>query len=112
MVLGSLMLFKSPAMRVSLSILIPAVLATAAFFIFAIGLALKAQTRKATTGNKGLVGEEGITLSALKPEGQVSVHGEVWKASAEENIPKGVKVEVVEVKGLTIRVRPAGKSRS
>jgi membrane-bound serine protease (ClpP class) len=112
MVLGSLMLFKSPAMRVSLSILIPAVLATAAFFIFAIGLALKAQTRKATTGNKGLVGEEGVTLSALKPEGQVSVHGEVWKASAEENIPKGVRVEVVEVKGLTIRVRPAGESRS
>ena len=41
--LGSMMLFQSPAeyMRVSLSVIIPAVLVSAAFFIFAVTMAIE-----------------------------------------------------------------------
>jgi membrane-bound serine protease (ClpP class) len=106
MFLGSLMLFQSPAIKVSLSIIIPAVLVTAAFFIFAVGMALRVRAKKATTGKQGLVGENGITLSLLSPEGQVSVHGEVWKAVSTEKIRKGKRVEVVAVEGLVLKVRP------
>ena len=106
MLLGSLMLFRSPAIKVSLSIIIPAVLVTAVFFIFAMGMALRVRAKKATTGKQGLVGENGITLSSLTPEGQVSVHGEIWKAVGTQTIQKGKKVEVVAVEGLILKVRP------
>jgi membrane-bound serine protease (ClpP class) len=105
MLLGSLMLFRSPELKVSLSIIIPAVLFTAAFFVFAVGMGLRAQMKKATTGGKGIIGERGVALGMLNLEGQVSVHGEVWKAISTEQIKKGEKVEVVEVEGLVLKVR-------
>ena len=105
MVLGSLMLFRSPGVKVSLSIIISAVIVTAAFFIFAVGMALRIQAKKVTTGKQGLVGKVGTTLTPLNLEGQVSVHGEVWKAVSDEKIKKGEKVEVVEVEGLVIKVK-------
>ncbi len=105
MLLGSLMLFRSPELKVSLSIIIPAVLFTAAFFVFAVGMGLRAQMKKATTGRKGIIGERGVALGMLNREGQVSVHGEVWKAISTEKIKKGEKVEVVDVEGLILKVR-------
>ena len=106
MLLGSLMLFESPApyMRASLSVIIFVVLATAAFFVFAVGMGLKAQRRKTTTGEAGMVGKVGVARSALKPEGYVFVHGEIWKAEADEPIEQGEKVVVREVEHLTLKV--------
>lgn len=106
MLLGSLMLFESPEpyMRASLSVIIFVVLGTAAFFIFAVGLGLKAQRRKTTTGDKGMVGEVAVARSALKPEGYVFVHGEIWKAEADEPIEEGEKVIVKQVEHLTLKV--------
>jgi len=105
MILGSLMLFRSPELKVSLTVIIPAVIGTAAFFIFAVGMALRTRLTKATTGKQGLVGEKGVVVNVLKPEGQVAVHGEIWKAVAPEKIRKGEKVEVIGVEGLVLRVR-------
>ena len=63
--LGSMMLFQSPVeyMRVSMSVIIPAVLVSAAFFIFAVTKAIKARLQKPTTGMEGLVGETGIAAT-------------------------------------------------
>jgi membrane-bound serine protease (ClpP class) len=104
--LGSLMLFESPLpfMRASLSIIIVVVICMAAFFIFAVGFGLKAQRRKPTTGKRGMVGEVGVVKSPLKPEGSVFVHGEIWKAMADEPIEEGEKVIVKEVEDLTLKV--------
>jgi len=106
MLLGSLMLFESPEpyMRASLSVIIFVVLATAAFFVFAVGMGLKAQRRKTTTGEAGMVGEVGVARSPLKPEGYVFVHGEIWKAEADEPIEQGEKVVVKKVEHLTLKV--------
>lgn len=106
MFLGSLMLFESPLpyMRASLSIIIFMVIGTAAFFIFAVGFGLKAQRRKTTTGEGGMVGEVGVARSSLKPEGYVFVHGEIWKAEADQPIEQGEKVIVTGVEKLTLKV--------
>jgi membrane-bound serine protease (ClpP class) len=106
MLLGSLMLFESPEpyMRASLSVIIFVVLGTAAFFVFAVGMGLKAQRRKTTTGEAGMVGEVGVARSPLKPEGYVFVHGEIWKAEADEPIEEGEKVIVKGVEHLTLKV--------
>ena len=105
--LGSMMLFQSPAeyMRVSLSVIIPAVMVSAAFFIFAVTRAIHARLKKPTTGMEGLVGEAGTAATSISPEGKVSVHGEFWNATSDQNIEKGEKVQVIGVDHLKLKVK-------
>ncbi len=105
--LGSMMLFRSPVeyMRVSLSVIIPAVLVSAAFFIFAVTRAINARLKKPTTGMEGLVGEVGIASTSIAPEGKVSIHGEFWNATTDGNIEKGEKVQVTGAKNLKLIVK-------
>ncbi|MGB2697758.1 MAG: nodulation protein NfeD [Candidatus Zixiibacteriota bacterium] len=109
MLLGSLMLIESPApyMRISLSIIILVVAATALFFIFAVGMGIRAQRKKTTTGEKGMIGMTGVARTKLDPEGSVFVHGEIWKAVADQSIKKGEKIKVVEIEDLTLKVTKA-----
>ena len=109
MVLGSLMLFESPEpfFRVSLSVIVPAVLGTLLFFLFAVGLGLKAQRRKPTTGAQGIIGETGVTIGKIDPEGQIKIHGEIWRATADSPIRAGQKVIVRDVlDGLVLKIEP------
>jgi len=114
MLLGSLMLFDTvdPAMRVSLGIIITAVIVTALFFGFAIGMGIRAQSRRVTTGHEGLVGEAGEAHTTLDPTGTIAIHGEFWKAESAtgEPIEAGTRVEVIEVAGLQLLVRPSERS--
>ena len=59
--------------------IITAALITAAFFAFVVGMGLRAQSKKITTGKEGIVGEIGHVVVALKPRGKIQVHGEIWK---------------------------------
>jgi membrane-bound serine protease (ClpP class) len=106
LLLGSLMLFQSPDeyMRLSLSVIIPAVLVTSGFFIFALTMAIRARLKKPTTGLEGLIGETGIVAVSLAPEGKVSVHGEFWNATSDQQVEKGAKVKVAGVDHLKLRV--------
>jgi membrane-bound serine protease (ClpP class) len=109
MFFGSLMLIRSsaPFLQISYKVIIPAVVATAAFFVFAVGAGLKAQWRKPSTGKEGLVGERGRALSDIRRTGQAFIHGEIWSVVSKEDIDKGDEVEVVSMKGLTPLVRRA-----
>jgi membrane-bound serine protease (ClpP class) len=104
--LGSIMLIDSPAdyMRISMSVIIPAVVVSAAFFLFAITMALRARLAKPTTGREGLRGEIGTAVTAIAPEGKVSVHGEYWNAVSPSPIEPGGRVRVVDVKDLKLKV--------
>jgi membrane-bound serine protease (ClpP class) len=104
--LGSIMLFHTPTeyMRISMSVIIPAVLVSAAFFIFAVTKAIKARLSKPTTGMEGLIGEVGIASTPVSPEGKVSIHGEFWNVVSDQPIEKGVKVKVVGVTNLKLKV--------
>jgi len=107
MVLGSIMLINSPIpeLRPSLNFIIPVAIGLSLIFIFLIMLVVRAHSRKVMTGKEGLIGEIGTAQTDLNPEGKVFVHGELWHAEAEENIPQGSKVKVIEVKnGLKIKV--------
>ena len=107
MFIGSLMFIDSslPFMRVSLSVIIPAVLFSALFFLFVVGVGLRAQKKKIQTGDEGIVGEIGTAKTDIAEQGSVFVHGEHWNAYSRVAIPKGTKVEVVAVDGLTIEVK-------
>jgi membrane-bound serine protease (ClpP class) len=107
LLLGSLMLFRSPVeyMRVSLSVIIPAVLVSAAFFIFAVTKAINARLKKPTTGMEGLIGEVGIASTPIAPEGKVSIHGEFWNVISDQPVEIGKKVKVIGVDNLKLKVK-------
>jgi len=108
MLLGSLMLFESPEpfMKLSLSVILPAVIITALFFIIVFGLALRAHRRKPVTGSEGLIGLEGIANTDItKSSGMVLLHGELWSAYSDETISRGEKIVVELVSGLRVKVR-------
>ena len=100
------MLFESPEeiMRLSWSVIIPTVLMTALFFIFAVGLAIKAQNRRPTTGTEGLLGEIGIARTSLKKDGQILLHGEIWTATSDQAVKVGDRVKVISVDHLEVKV--------
>lgn len=107
MVIGSLMLFESPApfLKLSLYLVLPAALLTALFFSVTVGLVLKAWRHKPVTGIEGLVGLEGVALSDIHKEGMALVRGEYWQAFSDEPIRKGEKLKVESISGLRIKVK-------
>jgi membrane-bound serine protease (ClpP class) len=107
MVLGSLMLFESPlpVLKLSLSVIIPAAIVTALFFVLTFRLAYKAYKRKPVTGAEGLIGLEGVAKTDITPGGgMVVVHGEFWSAYSDDVIHKEERVVVEDVKGLRVKV--------
>lgn len=107
MIIGSIMLFESPApfLRLSFYVILPAVLVTALFFVLTFTLAFKAWKRKPVTGAEGLIGLEGIARTDIKDEGMVYVRGEMWSAYSDEPIQKGEKIKVEAVSGLRLKVK-------
>ena len=109
MLFGSTMLFDTdaPFLRVSWSVIIPVVLFTAAFFLFVVGMTIRAMKKKPTTGKKGLEGEIAIAKTNIIPGkiGSVFIHGEYWDAVSDERIKNGEEVIIVLVEGLKLTVK-------
>jgi membrane-bound serine protease (ClpP class) len=111
MMLGSIMLFDAPevGVRVSWWVVVPTVGSTAALFLWVVAAGVRALARRASTGAAGMIGETGVARGALAPEGQVAIHGEIWRALAEgPPLAEGARVRVVDVQGLTLKVVAAG----
>ena len=111
LIIGSLMLFETPdpALRVSWSVLVPAVAVTSLFFITVIAIAVKAQLKKPQGGQDGLVGEEGEAVTDVLEEGSVLIHGEYWSAVSDVPVKKGTKVRVIRAEHLKIKIEPIEK---
>lgn len=109
--LGSMMLIKTESglefMRISTSVIIATAVVSFLFFVFIVGMAVKAQKAKPVTGMEGLVGKEGTALDRLEPGGMIRVQGELWKAEAPGSvIDAGKKVRVKGIRNLTLIVEP------
>jgi len=111
LLLGSLMLIRPQSgldwARLSTGVVIPVVLVTAFFFLFVVGMGIRAQRARPVSGLEGMVGDIGQSLDALNPSGTVLVHGEIWQArSVGRPIEKGERVRVVAMEGLKVAVEP------
>ena len=115
LLLGSMMLIRtneiSAVTGLSWTVIISAVGITALFFLFVVGMGLKAQRIKPAMGLEAMIGEIGSSLSKLNPAGTVRMHGEIWKAiSAAGLIPEGRKVIVTGFLNFTLQVEPYNES--
>lgn len=111
-IVGALVLFNSPGtpqfQRVSIPLVVIVGLLTGVMFGVLVGFGIRALKAPIRAGRESLIGKTGIATIAFRPAGQVQVGSELWTAEAAEGsrkIRKGDKVEVVEVKGLRLKVR-------
>lgn len=111
MLLGALMLIRSPITGggVHLSTALAVTIPVALIVIFLMRLVLRSFRWKQSTGSEQLVGSEGQMMEPVESagaKGMVLIHGELWRACAGEAIPKGTRVRVSRVDGLTLTVEP------
>jgi membrane-bound serine protease (ClpP class) len=113
LLLGSLMLIKPGSAlefaRISRGVIIPAVVVTAAFFLFMVGMGIRAQRVKNVTGADSMVGETGEAIETFENSGSVLVHGEIWRAESVggKKIEKGQKIRVTGIEGFKLFVEQA-----
>jgi membrane-bound serine protease (ClpP class) len=88
-------------------VILPAVAATAAFFLLVVGAGIRAQRRRHALGPEALVGVRAVARSPLDPRGQVMLQGEIWNAESSSPVDPGSIVVVEAVEGLLLHVSPA-----
>jgi membrane-bound serine protease (ClpP class) len=108
---GALMLFEeqplpTPALEVSLSVILPVTIFFAALVVLLGRKVVEAQRHVPVTGQEGLLGTVGTARTAIDRTGKVFIHGEYWDARSKERIAEGAKVKVVGIEGLTLDVEP------
>ena len=62
---------------------------------------------KPKVGAETLIGETARAITALAPDGQVKLNGEIWQGRAESTIQAGAYVRVKAIHGLTLDVEEA-----
>lgn len=111
LLLGSMMLIDidnplEATVKISMSVIITTVVILTFLFLLLGWFVVRAYKKKVTTGAEGLIGDTGVVFRdiTLAGEGLVKLHGEIWKAVSEAEIPKGSKVKVLEIQDLKIKV--------
>jgi len=109
-ILGALMLWGSnapPGIYIDRRILYSVAVAVSVFFLLVVQAVVRAHRRVPATGQIAMVGEIGITKTLLDPNGTIMIEGELWQARSDtgEKLEVNDEVEVVQVKGLKLRVK-------
>lgn len=68
----------------------------------------------ATTITESTVGEEGLVLEDIEPHtlhGKVKIKQQIWSATADEQIPKGTLVKVIDWEGVHVIVEEVKKEK-
>jgi membrane-bound serine protease (ClpP class) len=114
LIIGALILFNSPAtpefQRVSVPLVVVTSGITGGVFAVAMIFAIRAQQTPIRMGQESLVGRFGTVKTEIPVigVGQVQLASELWTAEQVDGvatIPRGARVEVVEVKGIRLKVR-------
>jgi len=112
-IVGALVLFNSPGtptfQRVSVPLVVATGLAIGLMFFGILVYALRALRAPVSSGIASIIGKTGTAKSSVSgTAGQVQLGSELWSAEAadtSERIRKGDTVEVVEIKGLRLKVK-------
>lgn len=114
-IVGALVLFNSPGTPDFARVSIPGVILLAVIlggtFAVIVGFGVRALRTPIRAGVESLTGKTGTVRAWDEAGGQVQLGSELWSAESAEGsakIRKGDMVEVVEVKGLRLKVRKKG----
>lgn len=107
---GLMMLFRSSeGFMVSVGLIVVVTLLTAGFFLFLVGMGIRALKNPYIAGREGVVGHIGEARTDLDLTGKIFINGALWTATSESGaIQKGEQVEVTQMEGLRLKVRKQG----
>lgn len=66
-----------------------------------------------TTVATSLIGQEGVVMTTVCPgnlKGKVKIKSDIWSATADQSIPVGARVIVVDSEGVHVRVKQIGEA--
>lgn len=107
MFIGLMMLFRaSEGFMVPIWLLLAVSLVTGAFFLFVVGIGMRALKNPYVSGREGVVGHIGEARTDLDPAGKVFIDGALWSAVSEDGlIHKGEMIKVKAMTGLKLTVQ-------
>lgn len=107
LVLGSLLLF-SDGINVGWISLVAGVVGTVLMMLAGLPSTVRSRFSTPTIGRASLIGEMGEAISAIDPDGTVSVRGSLWKARTNRATPiaLGDPVRIAAIEGLVLEVEP------
>ncbi|MCW5966472.1 MAG: nodulation protein NfeD [Bryobacterales bacterium] len=110
MTLGAVLLIDSPVpeMRIAISVAVAVSMGFAAITVFLLSLVVRAARNKVATGVETMPGRIALAVEDLDPAGRVRLDGDFWNAISSSPVAKGEQVRVLQIRGLTLDVEPAG----
>jgi len=107
-VLGSVMLIETdvPGYGVPWTLVAIVTASSAAFLVFAIGMALRARRRPVVTGAEGLIGAHGEVIERIDGQWWARVRSESWKVRSQGELQANQRVLVTGMDGLILNVEP------
>jgi len=101
------MLYESelPFMRVSWEIIGAVSISTTLFFVFAVGMGIRAQRRKPAIGREHIPDSFGVALDDFENgNGQILHEGEIWQAFSTDEIQINDRVRIIKIEDLRMTV--------
>jgi membrane-bound serine protease (ClpP class) len=107
-VIGSVILMDTelPAYQISMPIIAAFAVASAALFLFIIGVAIRSRRSRVVSGREAMIGATAEVLDDLSGRGHVRAFGELWQAESRVPLTKGARVRIVAIDGLVLTVEP------
>ena len=105
---GSLLLFDADTIgsSVSIPLIIAFSVSSLAFFILVMRLFLSSRLANVVTGVEEMVGSTAEVLESNDESCLVRCHGETWNATSDSKLSVGQSVQVIELSGLILKVKP------
>ena len=111
--IGSVILIDTdlPEFEIPYALIAALTAASAAFFLFIAGMALRARRRPVVSGPEEMVGAVGEALEDLQGEGWARVHGERWRVRCATPLKRGERLRVTALRGLTLDAEPESREQ-
>ncbi|MBW6487964.1 nodulation protein NfeD [Sulfurimonas sp.] len=110
---GSLLLFDADVIgsAVSIPLVVAFTIISLSFFIVVIKLFLNARSAKVVSGAEEMIGAAAEVIDSVENGYIVRCHGEMWSATSQSELIVGQRVEVIELSGLVLKVKPIKESK-
>ncbi|WP_316369452.1 NfeD family protein [Candidatus Thiodiazotropha sp. CDECU1] len=111
--IGSLILIDTDqaGFGISLPLILVVAVSSAFLMVFVIGMALKSRNRPVVSGREEMLTSEGVVVEDFTGDGDIRVHGEIWRARSEQPVKKDQLVEITGREGLVLKIMPVDKEK-
>lgn len=107
-VVGSVILLDEEHLRVSISLIASTALLSFGFLSWVLGKLWRIHHRPVLAGNEELLSMEAVASEDFEEEGWVRVHGETWRAHADQPVRSGQSLRITRIDGLKLHVTATG----